>query len=323
MNSNKIGRGGFGEVYKGVLRDGTKVAIKNLSANSKQGSSEFLTEINMISKVQHPNLVQLFGCCIEGPYRSLVYEYLENNSLASALLGSKAKHMELCWSKMAEICMGTASGLAFLHEDAESRIVHQEIKARNIFLDQNFLPKIGDFGLAKLFSDNVTHVSTQVAGTISVQECFQRRDKLEHVVKHILKEFPATAGDLEPEMTEAWLFPSLSGASQEPIREEIYKRAKEFNSKINGFETTIRRPYFHVRPLNVAELENLHLILLKAKMNSIRHPSLVFSDFFFLACSLSFPCYKLTYSEVIYSLSCALLDNLLEKHLINGMLNLI
>ncbi|XP_073156619.1 cold-responsive protein kinase 1-like [Henckelia pumila] len=164
--SNKIGRGGFGEVYKGVLRDGTEVAIKNLSANSKQGSSEFLTEINMISKVQHPNLVQLIGCCIEGPYRSLVYEYLENNSLASALLGSKAKHVELCWSKRAEICMGTASGLAFLHEDAEPRIVHRDIKASNILLDQNFLPKIGDFGLAKLFPDNVTHVSTRVAGTM-------------------------------------------------------------------------------------------------------------------------------------------------------------
>ncbi|XP_073044507.1 cold-responsive protein kinase 1 isoform X4 [Primulina eburnea] len=164
--SNKIGRGGFGEVYKGVLRDGTEAAIKTLSANSKQGCSEFLTEIQMISKVQHPNLVQLIGCCIEGPYRILVYEYLENNSLATALLGSKGKLVELDWSKRAEICMGTASALAFLHEDAVPRIVHRDIKASNILLDENFLPKIGDFGLAKLFPDNVTHVSTRVAGTM-------------------------------------------------------------------------------------------------------------------------------------------------------------
>ncbi|XP_073289261.1 cold-responsive protein kinase 1 isoform X3 [Primulina huaijiensis] len=164
--SNKIGRGGFGEVYKGVLRDGTEAAIKTLSANSKQGSSEFLTEIQMISKVKHPNLVQLIGCCIEGPYRILVYEYLENNSLATALLGSKGKLVELGWSKRAEICMGTASALAFLHEDAVPRIVHRDIKASNILLDENFLPKIGDFGLAKLFPDNVTHVSTRVAGTM-------------------------------------------------------------------------------------------------------------------------------------------------------------
>ncbi|KAI3474441.1 hypothetical protein Pfo_029302 [Paulownia fortunei] len=164
--SNRIGRGGFGIVYKGVLRDGTQVAVKSLSAESKQGTDEFLTEINMISNIQHPNLVQLIGCCIEGNNRILVYEYLENNSLASALLVSNGKRVELDWSKRAAICMGTASGLAFLHEDAEPRIVHRDIKASNVLLDENFLPKIGDFGLAKLFPDNVTHVSTRVAGTV-------------------------------------------------------------------------------------------------------------------------------------------------------------
>ncbi|KAL2250413.1 putative serine/threonine-protein kinase [Sesamum indicum] len=163
--SNRIGRGGFGVVYKGILRDGTQVAIKTLSAESKQGTNEFLTEINMISNIRHPNLVQLIGCCIEGNNRILVYEYLENNSLAGALLASKGKRHELDWSKRAAICKGTASGLAFLHEDAEPRIVHRDIKASNVLLDENFLPKIGDFGLAKLFPDNVTHVSTRVAGT--------------------------------------------------------------------------------------------------------------------------------------------------------------
>ncbi|KAK6120274.1 hypothetical protein DH2020_045965 [Rehmannia glutinosa] len=164
--SNRIGRGGFGVVYKGVLRDGTQVAIKSLSAESKQGTDEFLTEINMISNIQHPNLVQLIGCCVEGNNRILVYEYLENNSLASALLVSNGKRDELDWTKRAAICTGTASGLAFLHEDVEPRIVHRDIKASNVLLDENFLPKIGDFGLAKLFPDNVTHLSTRVAGTV-------------------------------------------------------------------------------------------------------------------------------------------------------------
>ncbi|CAI9782395.1 unnamed protein product [Fraxinus pennsylvanica] len=164
--SNRIGRGGFGVVYKGVLRDGTEVAIKTLSAESKQGTNEFLTEINMISSTQHANLVQLIGCCIEGTNRILVYEYLENGSLASALLGSKSKNFDLDWPKRATICVGTASGLAFLHEEAEPPIVHRDIKASNVLLDKDFNPKIGDFGLAKLFPDNVTHVSTRVAGTI-------------------------------------------------------------------------------------------------------------------------------------------------------------
>lgn len=140
--SNKIGGGGFGVVYKGVLRDGRSVAVKCLSAESKQGTRELLTEINMISNTRHPNLVQLIGCCVEGGNRILVYEYLENNSLASALLGSKGKCVPLDWPKRAAICLGTASGLAFLHEDAEPPIVHRDIKASNVLIDENLHPKI-------------------------------------------------------------------------------------------------------------------------------------------------------------------------------------
>ncbi|EOA30762.1 hypothetical protein CARUB_v10013905mg [Capsella rubella] len=164
--TNRIGGGGFGVVFKGVLRDGTQVAVKSLSAESKQGTREFLTEINLISNIHHPNLVNLLGCCIEGNHRILVYEYLENNSLASTLLGSRSKYVHLDWSKRASICVGTASGLAFLHEEVEPQVVHRDIKASNILLDRDFSPKIGDFGLAKLFPDNVTHVSTRVAGTV-------------------------------------------------------------------------------------------------------------------------------------------------------------
>lgn len=164
--SNMIGGGAFGVVYRGSLRDGTQIAIKCLSAESKQGTKEFLTEINMIWNVRHPNLVQLIGCCVEDNNRILVYEYLENNSLANALLGSKSKYVSLDWPTRANICLGTASGLSFLHEEADPPIVHRDIKASNVLLDGNFHPKIGDFGLAKLFPDNVTHVSTRVAGTM-------------------------------------------------------------------------------------------------------------------------------------------------------------
>ncbi|CAI9097319.1 OLC1v1033714C2 [Oldenlandia corymbosa var. corymbosa] len=164
--SNRIGGGGFGVVYRGVLRDGTRVAIKRLSAESKQGTNEFLTEINVISHIKHPNLVQLLGCCVEGSHRILVYEFMENNSLASSLRGSKGKMLDLDWRTRASICMGTASGLAFLHEEVHPRIVHRDIKASNVLLDENLNPKIGDFGLAKLFPDNVTHISTRVAGTV-------------------------------------------------------------------------------------------------------------------------------------------------------------
>lgn len=164
--SKKLGVGGFGVVYKGTLKDGTHIAVKTLSAESSQATREFLTEIDMITNVRHPNLVQLIGCCLEGSNRMLVYEYLENNSLACALFGSKSKRIPLDWPKRAAIAIGTARGLAFLHEEAKPQIIHRDIKAGNILLDAQLSPKIGDFGLAKLFPDNVTHISTRVAGTM-------------------------------------------------------------------------------------------------------------------------------------------------------------
>ncbi|CAI9783863.1 unnamed protein product [Fraxinus pennsylvanica] len=161
---NKIGRGGFGTVYKGILKNGTTVAVKTLSAESKQGEREFLTEIDTISNVKHPNLVELIGCCLHESNRILIYEFLENNSLDRALLGSR-RTINLDWKKRSAICMGTARGLAYLHEEVVPHIVHRDIKASNILLDDDFEPKIGDFGLAKLFPDNITHISTKVAGT--------------------------------------------------------------------------------------------------------------------------------------------------------------
>ncbi|EXB82794.1 putative LRR receptor-like serine/threonine-protein kinase [Morus notabilis] len=162
---NKLGRGGFGTVYMGTLKKGVQVAVKTLSAQSKQGVREFLTEIKTISNVRHPNLVELIGCCIDGANRILVYEYLENNSLERALLSSRSTCIMLDWGKRSTICLGVARGLAYLHEELEPHIVHRDIKASNILLDTDLNPKIGDFGLARLFPDNITHISTKIAGT--------------------------------------------------------------------------------------------------------------------------------------------------------------
>ncbi|XP_059282018.1 cold-responsive protein kinase 1 [Lycium ferocissimum] len=163
---NKIGEGGFGSVYKGRLKSGKMAAIKVLSSESKQGVREFLTEIKVISDVEHENLVKLYGCCIEDDHRILIYNYLENNSLAQTLLGGGHSSIQFSWRTRTKICIGVAKGLAYLHEQVKPHIIHRDIKASNILLDKDLTPKISDFGLAKLIPPNATHVSTRVAGTI-------------------------------------------------------------------------------------------------------------------------------------------------------------
>ncbi|KAF8110466.1 hypothetical protein N665_0083s0030 [Sinapis alba] len=163
--ANKIGEGGFGPVHKGTLTDGTVMAVKQLSSKSKQGNREFLNEIAMISAVQHPHLVKLYGCCVEGAQLLLVYEYLENNSLAQALFGPLETQIRLDWPTRQKICVGIARGLAYLHEESRLKIVHRDIKATNVLLDKELNAKISDFGLAKLDEEENTHISTRVAGT--------------------------------------------------------------------------------------------------------------------------------------------------------------
>ncbi|KAI0495626.1 hypothetical protein KFK09_021929 [Dendrobium nobile] len=162
--SNLLGEGGFGPVYKGKLYDGRMVAVKQLLVASHHGKSQFMAEIAIISAVQQRNLVKLYGCCIEGEKRLLVYEYLENKSLDKAIFGKNV--LLLNWRMRFEICLGTARGLAYLHEESSVKIVHRDVKSSNILLDRNINPKISDFGLAKLYDDKKTHISTRVAGTI-------------------------------------------------------------------------------------------------------------------------------------------------------------
>nr|KJB84216.1 hypothetical protein B456_N011100 [Gossypium raimondii] len=162
--SNKLGEGGFGPVYKGTLSDGKVVAVKQLSVASNQGKDQFVTEIATISAVQHRNLVKLYGCCIGGNRRLLVYEYLVNKSLDHALWGKKDLHLD--WPTRFNICLLTAKGLAYLHEESRPKIVHRDVKASNILLDAELCPKISDFGLAKLYDDKKTHITSRAAGTV-------------------------------------------------------------------------------------------------------------------------------------------------------------
>lgn len=164
--SNKIGEGGYGPVYKGTLRDGTAVAVKVLSLQSRQGAREFLSELITISDISHENLVKLYGCCVEGSHKILVYNYLENNSLAQTLLGSQHSSIQFNWRTRVNICIGVAQGLAYLHDGVRPHVVHRDIKASNILLDHDLTPKISDFGLAKLLPSDVSHISTRVAGTL-------------------------------------------------------------------------------------------------------------------------------------------------------------
>ncbi|KAD3336829.1 hypothetical protein E3N88_32348 [Mikania micrantha] len=163
--ANKIGEG-VRYLMQGTLSDGTVVAVKQLSSESRQGNREFLNEVGVISCLQHPNLVKLHGCCIDADHLILVYEYLENNSLSNALFGLNHSELMLDWPTRFKICVGVARGLAFLHEESRLKIVHRDIKATNVLLDKYLNPKIADFGLARLNEDDQTHVCTRVAGTI-------------------------------------------------------------------------------------------------------------------------------------------------------------
>ncbi|XP_031270149.1 probable LRR receptor-like serine/threonine-protein kinase At1g56140 [Pistacia vera] len=140
------------------------IAGKQLSLGSHQGKNQFVNKTATITAVHHHNLVRLYGCCIEGSRLLLFYEYLENKSLDQVLFGRRERHLD--WPTLLNICLGSARGLAYLHEDSRPKIRHPDVKASNILLDAELCPKISDFGLAKPYHDTKTHISTRVAGTI-------------------------------------------------------------------------------------------------------------------------------------------------------------
>ncbi|MCD9560135.1 Proline-rich receptor-like protein kinase perk4 [Datura stramonium] len=161
--ANVLGQGGFGFVHKGVLTDGSVVAVKSLKSGSGQGEREFQAEVEIISRVHHRHLVSLVGYCIADGQRMLVYEFVPNGTLEYHLHGKGRPVMD--WGLRLKIALGSAKGLAYLHEDCHPRIIHRDIKGANILLDNNYEAMVADFGLAKLTEDNNTHVSTRVMGT--------------------------------------------------------------------------------------------------------------------------------------------------------------
>ncbi|VAH56131.1 unnamed protein product [Triticum turgidum subsp. durum] len=186
-DGNLLGRGGFGPVYKGVMEGGQEIAVKRLSLESRQGVREFLNEVRLLLKVQHRNLVSLLGCCAAAGQKMLVYPYFPNGSLdhilfeqytehrrtallsepaLNRLLSDREKRVQLDWPKRYQIILGLARGLLYLHEESPVKIIHRDIKASNVLLDEKLNPKISDFGMARLFLEDATHVNTfRISGT--------------------------------------------------------------------------------------------------------------------------------------------------------------
>ncbi|KAL1201615.1 Cysteine-rich receptor-like protein kinase 15 [Cardamine amara subsp. amara] len=163
--NNKIGQGGFGEVYKGTLSNGSDVAVKRLSKSSGQGDTEFKNEVVLVAKLQHRNLVRLLGFSVDGEERVLVYEYVPNKSL-DYFLFDPAKQGQLDWTRRYTIIEGIARGILYLHQDSRLTIIHRDLKASNILLDADMNPKIADFGMARIFGMDQTQANTsRIVGT--------------------------------------------------------------------------------------------------------------------------------------------------------------
>uniref|UniRef100_A0A7N2LS43 non-specific serine/threonine protein kinase n=1 Tax=Quercus lobata TaxID=97700 RepID=A0A7N2LS43_QUELO len=162
---NKLGQGGFGPFYKGILSDGKEVAIKRLSCYSEQGLEEFKNEVLLIMKLQHKNLVRLLGFCVEGEEKLLVYELMPNSSL-DVILFDPRKREQLNWRRRLNIIIGIARGILYLHEDSRLRIIHRDLKASNVLLDYDMNPKISDFGMARIFVGSEGEANTAtIVGT--------------------------------------------------------------------------------------------------------------------------------------------------------------
>ncbi|KAK1401905.1 Cysteine-rich RLK (RECEPTOR-like protein kinase) 42 [Heracleum sosnowskyi] len=161
---SKVGEGGFGDVYKGIIKNGDVVAVKKLSTATSKVKTDFESEVRLISNVNHRNIIRLLGCGSRGSVLLIVFEYMANGSLDTFLYGEKRGSLR--WKQRVDIIIGIAKGLAYLHEQFHLCIIHRDIKSSNILLDDEYQPKIADFGLARLIRDDQSHLTTRFAGTL-------------------------------------------------------------------------------------------------------------------------------------------------------------
>ncbi|KAK9034976.1 hypothetical protein V6N11_077027 [Hibiscus sabdariffa] len=178
--SKQLGEGGFGTVYYGVLRDGRVVAVKRLYDNNFKRVDQYMNEIEILTRIRHPNLVMLYGCTSRRSRELLlVYEFIQNGTVADHLHGNRSNAHSLTWHVRLSIAVETATALAYLHS---SEIIHRDVKSNNILLDKSFHVKVADFGLSRLFPNDVTHVSTAPQGTPGYVDpeyhlCYQLTEK--------------------------------------------------------------------------------------------------------------------------------------------------
>ncbi|XP_078174990.1 proline-rich receptor-like protein kinase PERK4 [Carex rostrata] len=223
-NSNLIGKGGTSKVYKGRLLDGRHIAVKCMHSWSR-ASKNFIAELDLLSRVHHRHLVQLIGCCITEGKSLLAYEYVPNSSLHIHLHGNHPQSID--WLTRLRIAIGSAKALAYLHEGCQPRIIHRDIKSSNILLDEYFQPKVSDFGLGKLFPDNVTHFEvSRIVGTYGyiAPECRKVEALTEKcdiysfgvVLLELITGKTANSGDPDPYLTLAqFMEPKLLQALQD------------------------------------------------------------------------------------------------------------
>ncbi|KAL8153357.1 hypothetical protein V2J09_011117 [Rumex salicifolius] len=219
----KLGQGGFGSVYLGVEEDGTKFAVKKLEGVG-QGSKEFRAEVNIIGSIHHVHLVKLKGFCAEGAHRLLVYEYMGNGSLDRWIFNSNGD-LVLDWEKRYSIALGTAKGLAYLHEECEAKIIHCDIKPENVLLDDHFVAKVSDFGLAKLVNREQSYVMTTLRGRRGylapewITNCLISEKSDVYSYGMLLLEMVGGRKNYEPEMnSETSYFPSYAFKKMEEGR---------------------------------------------------------------------------------------------------------
>ncbi|KAK1290624.1 putative receptor protein kinase ZmPK1 [Acorus calamus] len=221
---NVIGRGGTGVVYKGVLSDKRKAAIKRLDGVQQQGEEEFLSEVSMLGRIYHMNLIQMWGFCAQGKHRLLVYEYAEHGSLADNISSEG-----LDWEKRFDIAVGTARGLAYLHEECLEWVLHLDVKPQNILLDEKYQPRVADFGLSKLLDRRVgpTKNFSRVRGTrgYMAPEWIMNRPITSKVDVYsygiVVLEMVTGKSHLEPELLVPWVREMVSGGTIETEIEEI------------------------------------------------------------------------------------------------------